>query len=142
MAKPHTCRLVPKAVAKTCCLGVRFRWEKKMGQLRGRAESCFFLVHFSDFPKFYFGGKQDPQPIFFPGKRCPFFSFFYKKIPSVIWVLLEGFERDSSSKIKQFCQGRLLIAASGAPCGLRASLHSHARADCVAAPPVSPRNNH
>ena len=94
MAKPHTCRLVPKAVAKTCCLGVRFGWEKKIPTPgEGAEKAVFFLSIFLIFPNFIWVGILI--------KRCPFFSFFWKRYlqsSGVCWKVLRGIHQAKSSK--------------------------------------------
>ena len=100
MAKPHTCRLVPKAVAKTCCLGVRFGWEKKIPTPGEGQKAVFFFVPFFCLSKFYFGWGTRSST-FFPGKRCPFFfSFFSRYLQSseFCWKVLRGIHQAKSSK--------------------------------------------
>ena len=84
-------------MAKTCCLGLRFGWEKRC-QLPGRGGKLGFFLSIFPFSTFYFGGEQDPQP-FLPGNVVLFFHFFLDTFSHL--GLLEDFEKDSSSKIKQ-----------------------------------------
>ena len=76
--RPHTCRLVPKVVAKTCCLGVRFgylafRKDGKKIRTPGGGKLFFFYFPLSPFVR----GEQDPN---FSGLK----SFFW--IPLCIYA--------------------------------------------------------